>query len=106
MTPVTSETPTYVDMERTPSQGGSFYPPEVQEGGGYGTYIPGFPIQDSDARSIRTTASVGMKRSASVSKVMRRIRGEGTSWIHTAQRKKFTGGRIITGLLDGSDVWW
>lgn len=79
LTPVTSETPTYVDMERTPSQGGSFYPPEVPEGGGYGTYIPGFPIQDSDARSIRTTASVGVKRSASVSKVIRRIRGEGMS---------------------------
>lgn len=77
LTPVTCETPTYVDMERTPSQGGSFYPPEVPEGGGYGTYIPGFPIQDSDARSIRTTASVGVKRSASVSKVIRRIRGEG-----------------------------
>ncbi|KAI0094504.1 hypothetical protein BDY19DRAFT_880871 [Irpex rosettiformis] len=79
LTPVTSEVPSYVDMERTPSQGGSFYAPEVPEGGGYGTYIPGFPIQDSDARSIRTVASTNMKRSDSVSKVIRRIRGEGLS---------------------------
>lgn len=43
-------------------------------------YIPGFPIQDSDARSIRTAVSVSnVKRSASVSKVIRRIRGEGLS---------------------------
>ncbi|KAI0348150.1 hypothetical protein BDW22DRAFT_1424361 [Trametopsis cervina] len=79
LTPVTSEVPSYVDMERTPSQGGSFYAPEVPEGGGYGTYIPGFPIQDSDARSIRTTASTAIRRSDSVSKVIRRIRGEGLS---------------------------
>lgn len=77
LTPVTSEVPSYVDMERTPSQGGSFYAPEVPDGGGYGTYIPGFPIQDSDARSIRTTASTNMRRSDSVSKVIRKIRGEG-----------------------------
>lgn len=77
LTPVTSEVPSYVDMERTPSQGGSFYAPEVPEGGGYGTYIPGFPIQDSDARSIRTVGSTNLKRSDSVSKVIRRIRGEG-----------------------------
>ncbi|KAI0785293.1 hypothetical protein BC629DRAFT_1582350 [Irpex lacteus] len=79
LTPVTSEVPSYVDMERTPSQGGSFYAPEVPDGGGYGTYIPGFPIQDSDARSIRTTASTNMRRSDSVSKVIRKIRGEGLS---------------------------
>ncbi|THH30631.1 hypothetical protein EUX98_g3545 [Antrodiella citrinella] len=76
LTPVTSETPSYVDFERTPSQGGSIYSPETADGGGgYGTAIPGFPIPDSDARSIRTTTSI--KRSASVSKVIRRIRGEG-----------------------------
>ena len=45
------------------------------DGGLYGTTIPGFSIPE-DARSIRTTTSV--KRSASVSKVIRRIRGEGT----------------------------
>ena len=44
------------------------------DGGLYGTTIPGFSIPE-DSRSIRTTASV--KRSASVSKVIRRIRGEG-----------------------------
>ncbi|KAI0692977.1 hypothetical protein BC835DRAFT_1355522 [Cytidiella melzeri] len=79
LTPVTSEVPSYVDLERTPSQGGSFYAPEVPEGSGYGTYIPGFPIQDSDARSIRTAGSTNMRRSDSVSKVIRRIRGEGLS---------------------------
>jgi 1-phosphatidylinositol-3-phosphate 5-kinase len=45
------------------------------DGGLYGTTIPGFSIPE-DARSIRTATSV--KRSASVSKVIRRIRGEGT----------------------------
>jgi 1-phosphatidylinositol-3-phosphate 5-kinase len=44
------------------------------DGGLYGTTIPGFSIPE-DARSIRTSVSV--KRSASVSKVIRRIRGEG-----------------------------
>ncbi len=77
LTPVTSESPSLVEMERSASQGGSFYSPEAGESWGYGTYIPGFPIQDSDARSIRTNTSNGMRRSGSVSKVIRRIRGEG-----------------------------
>ena len=47
---------------------------ENMDGGLYGTTIPGFSIPE-DARSIRTSVSV--KRSASVSKVIRRIRGEG-----------------------------
>jgi 1-phosphatidylinositol-3-phosphate 5-kinase len=42
----------------------------------YGTTIPGFSIPE-DTKSIRTSVSV--KRSASVSKVIRRIRGEGMS---------------------------
>lgn len=42
----------------------------------YGTSIPGFAIPD-DARSVRTVAST--KRGASVSKVIRRLRGEGLS---------------------------
>ncbi|KAH9982757.1 hypothetical protein BGW80DRAFT_1264842 [Lactifluus volemus] len=46
------------------------------DGGIYGTTIPGFSIPE-DARSIRTTGSAN--RSASVSKVIRRIRGEGLS---------------------------
>ena len=84
LTPVTSETPSYVDLERTPSQGGSIYSPETADGGGgYATAIPGFPIQDSDARSIRTTTS--LKRSASVSKVIRRIRGEGELSLFTCK---------------------
>ncbi|KAI0361121.1 hypothetical protein OH77DRAFT_1417327 [Trametes cingulata] len=75
LTPVVSETPSYTgEYDRPPSRGG-FYGPETPDGGGYA--IPGFPIQDSDARSIRT--NVSFKRSASVSKVIRRIRGEGLS---------------------------
>ena len=98
LTPVTSETPSYVDFERTPSQGGSIYSPETADGGG--TAIPGFPMADSDARSIRTTTSV--KRSASVSKVIRRIRGEGkfsfSTWNELELIMCF---RVIERLLDG-----
>lgn len=50
---------------------------ETPDGGIFGTSIPGFPIQD-DARSIRTSHSLG-RSSSDVSKVMRRIRGEGMS---------------------------
>ncbi|KAI0334482.1 hypothetical protein GY45DRAFT_1431675 [Cubamyces sp. BRFM 1775] len=75
LTPVVSETPSYTgEYDRPPSRG-AFYGPDTPDGGGYA--IPGFPIQDSDARSIRT--NVSLKRSASVSKVIRRIRGEGLS---------------------------
>ncbi|KAI0718883.1 hypothetical protein C8T65DRAFT_637242 [Cerioporus squamosus] len=74
LTPVVSETPSYAGDDRPPSRGG-FYGAETTDGGGYA--IPGFPIQDSDARSIRT--NVSLRRSASVSKVIRRIRGEGLS---------------------------
>ncbi|TFK94955.1 hypothetical protein K466DRAFT_508385 [Polyporus arcularius HHB13444] len=74
LTPVVSETPSYAGDERPPSRGG-FYGADTTDGGGYA--IPGFPIQDSDARSIRT--NVSLRRSASVSKVIRRIRGEGLS---------------------------
>ncbi|EPT03489.1 hypothetical protein FOMPIDRAFT_1058729 [Fomitopsis schrenkii] len=78
LTPVVSETPSYdIDYDRPPSRSGSFYAPETPDGGMYGSAIPGFPIQDSDARSIRTQGS--LRRSASVSKVIRRIRGEGLS---------------------------
>lgn len=84
--PVTSEAPTFnagAEYDRPPSRG-YFYSPvtDTPEGGGYGTAIPGFPIQqDSDTRSIRTTNSI--HRSGSVSKKIRRIRGEGQA-IHTS----------------------
>ncbi|KAJ7508636.1 hypothetical protein B0H11DRAFT_2153074 [Mycena galericulata] len=72
LTPAQSEVPTYsVEYERSPSRSGMF-----SDGGIFGTSIPGFPIQD-DARSIKTTTS--LHRSNSVSKVIRRIRGEGLS---------------------------
>ncbi|KAI5124133.1 hypothetical protein M0805_000944 [Coniferiporia weirii] len=77
--PALSEIPTFnTDYEKPSNRNGLFHSPttESQEGGLFGTAIPGFPIQD-DARSIHTTAS--LKRSASVSKVIRRIRGEGLS---------------------------
>lgn len=77
LTPVVSEAPSYsAEYDRPPSRGGAFYPPvyESPDGGLFGTAIPGFPIQD-DARSVRTSTSI--HRSASVSKVIRRIRGEG-----------------------------
>ena len=85
LTPVTSELPRFDigaddDAMRPPSRGGLFYFPSAESisspdaGFMYGTSIPGFPIQD-DARSIHTTTS--LKRSGSVSKVIRRIRGEG-----------------------------
>lgn len=75
--PVVSESPTFnTEHDRPPSRGGFLYSPstETHDGGMFGTTIPGFPIQD-DTRSIHTNAS--LKRSASVSKVIRKIRGEG-----------------------------
>ncbi|KAG5718705.1 1-phosphatidylinositol-3-phosphate 5-kinase FAB1 [Termitomyces sp. T112] len=79
LTPAQSELPTYsVEFDRSPSRGGSFYSQlmETGESAPVATTIPGFPIQD-DTRSIKTTASI--HRSGSVSKVIRRIRGEGLS---------------------------
>ena len=76
LTPAHSEVPTYnVEDDRSPSRS-NFHSPvfETTEGVPSGYSIPGFPIQD-DARSIKTTAS--LHRSGSVSKIMRRIRGEG-----------------------------
>ncbi|KAF8910046.1 hypothetical protein CPB84DRAFT_1812789 [Gymnopilus junonius] len=79
LTPAQSEIPTYtVEYDRTTSQKAP-YSPAGWDGGDnalFGTSIPGFPIQD-DARSIKTTTS--LHRSGSVSKVMRRLRGEGLS---------------------------
>lgn len=78
LTPAQSELPTYtMDYDQSPSRKGIFFFPGMEQGdsgGPFATSIPGFPIQD-DARSIKTTAS--LQRSGSVSKVMRRIRGEG-----------------------------
>lgn len=77
LTPAQSELPTYnPEYERSPSRTGNFFSPSFDsaDGGLFGTSIPGFPIQD-DARSIKTTTS--LHRSGSVSKVFRRLRGEG-----------------------------
>ena len=78
LTPVTSEVPSFnLEYDRPPSSRGFFSSSVTENGDGpnYGVAIPGFPIQDSDARSIRTTIS--LHRQGSVSKTMRRIRGEG-----------------------------
>jgi 1-phosphatidylinositol-3-phosphate 5-kinase len=75
--PVVSESPTFNISTETPSTRAGrfgFITPDAAEGT-YGTAIPGFPIAD-DARSIKTSTSVGPKN-ASVSKVIRRLRGEG-----------------------------
>jgi 1-phosphatidylinositol-3-phosphate 5-kinase len=76
LTPVVSEAPSFsIEYDGTPTRNGSYTPVlETPDGGIFGTSIPGFPIQD-DARSIRTSTS--LNRSGSVSKVIRRIRGEG-----------------------------
>ena len=75
LTPAHSEIPTYtVEYERQMSQKTSNSPAvDFNDNILFGS-IPGFPIQD-DARSIKTSASI--HRSGSVSKVMRRLRGEG-----------------------------
>jgi len=76
VTPVVSEAPS-VD---TPfSRVGGLFGLAANDAaeGPYGTAIPGFPIDD--ARSIKTSTSLGHKKSTSVSKVIRRLRGEGLS---------------------------
>jgi hypothetical protein len=82
LTPVTSEAPSFNLEYDRPSSSKGFFPSSITENGdvpAYGVAIPGFPIQDSDARSIRTTISVN--RPGSVSKTMRRIRGEGVFFV-------------------------
>lgn len=76
LTPAQSEIPTFTiecDSSYT-HRNASPLVYEAGDNGASGTFIPGFPIQD-DARSVRTTTS--LHRSGSVSKVMRRLRGEG-----------------------------
>ena len=89
LTPVTSEAPSFnLEYDRPSSSRGFFSSSATENGDGpsYGVAIPGFPIQDSDARSIRTTISVN--RHGSVSKTMRRIRGEGMVFV--IPRVKYT----------------
>lgn len=90
LTPAQSELPTYtVDYDRPDNKAlyspgySPRYSPGLDTGESapfqFGTSIPGFPIPD-DARSIKTATS--MHRSGSVSKVMRRLRGEGKYFLH------------------------
>ncbi|KAH9081792.1 hypothetical protein EDB83DRAFT_2503024 [Lactarius deliciosus] len=79
LTPVVSEGLTFNSDFDSPISRVAFINPSASDGldgGLYGTTIPGFSIPE-DARSIRTAPSI--RRSASVSKVIRRIRGEGLS---------------------------
>ncbi|CAE6470557.1 unnamed protein product [Rhizoctonia solani] len=75
--PLVSFAPIAVEQPRYVAEG-AYSSPQTYEGieRMYGTSIPGFAIPD-DARSVRTVAST--KRGASVSKVIRRLRGEGLS---------------------------
>ncbi|KAB5595039.1 1-phosphatidylinositol-3-phosphate 5-kinase [Ceratobasidium theobromae] len=75
--PLVSFAPIAVEQPRYIAEG-AYASPQAYEGGegAYGTSIPGFAIPD-DARSVRTTAST--RRGVSVSKVIRRLRGEGLS---------------------------
>ena len=102
LTPVVSELPTLsLSTEALPTRGGrfGFITPDAGEGT-YGTAIPGFPIAD-DARSIKTTTSVGPKN-ASVSKVIRRLRGEGEHSIAYLSRA-IRGDLLVLGL--SRDYW-
>lgn len=74
LTPAQSEVPTFDNGQRT----GMPYSPYDWQGGSFGNSIPGFPIAD-DTRSIKTATT--LHRSHSVSKVMRRIRGEGACFV-------------------------
>ena len=100
LTPVVFEAPSFGhDSDRSPSRGAHLPPFYEAADGAVGTSIPGFPIQD-DARSIRTSTS--LNRSASVSKVIRRIRGEGTSEINIIHWfSLITLSRLVPRLLDG-----
>jgi 1-phosphatidylinositol-3-phosphate 5-kinase len=77
--PLVSFAPIAVEQPRYIAEG-AYVPPQAYDGaeGTYGTSIPGFAIPD-DARSVRTVAST--KRGVSVSKVIRRLRGEGEQWM-------------------------
>ena len=102
LTPVVSEGLTFnSDFDLSLSRG-AFISPSASDGldgGLYGTTIPGFSIPE-DARSIRTAPSV--RRSASVSKVIRRIRGEGEyKKSYRALREGLTVSRSVERLLDG-----
>lgn len=110
LTPAQSELPTYtVDYERpdnrtpySPVYSTRYSPGLDPSGDGpfqFGTSIPGFPIPD-DARSIKTTASV--HRSGSVSKVIRRLRGEGEKPHYIKVGCNIDDmHRFVAGLLDG-----
>jgi 1-phosphatidylinositol-3-phosphate 5-kinase len=83
LTPAHSEISTYTEYDRHISQKASNSPVDFGDGILFGS-IPGFPIQD-DARSIKTSASI--HRSGSVSKVMRRLRGEGKKLLRKTLQK-------------------
>ncbi|KAF8305006.1 hypothetical protein DL93DRAFT_2144921 [Clavulina sp. PMI_390] len=88
MTPVTSESRSYMnEPELMSAKSVEFSPFSFLNDEG-STSIPGFPIQD-DTRSVRTSNS--LKRFGSASKVIRRLRGDGLSkdyWMDDALCKE------------------
>jgi 1-phosphatidylinositol-3-phosphate 5-kinase len=86
LTPVTSESPFLHGQgfggghQHSGSNDYGFYSPldDTFGGGAFGTSIPGFPIAD-DARSVRTSLSISgnPQGKGGVSRVIRKIRGEG-----------------------------
>jgi 1-phosphatidylinositol-3-phosphate 5-kinase len=80
LTPVVSESPSYIPEVEVTSRAYAHHQKHAHTHSltdadvAYGTTIPGFPIPD-DVRSVRTVGS--LKRTESVSKIIRRLRGEG-----------------------------
>src|SRR5258708_6375029 len=100
MAPVISKIPTYLnDPEPPTSRNSDLRSGSPMEGDAINTGIPGFPIQD-DTRSVRTSHS--LKRHGTASKVIRRLRGDGTSILTQSPCciLRYLS-RLITGLLDG-----
>ncbi|KAG8834793.1 1-phosphatidylinositol-3-phosphate 5-kinase, partial [Serendipita sp. 399] len=89
VTPVISEAPSLQrDFESPVSRTGLFgFGTNDSTEGPYGTAIPGFPIAD-DARSIKTSTSIGHKKSASVSKDFLGITGWTTRHARNATTAK------------------
>lgn len=81
LTPIISEAPSLGHLHDGGSTRSGIGPSPIEPNDpAYGTTIPGFPIAD-DARSVRTTGSGNLQRTASVSKIIRRIRGEGWYYV-------------------------
>ncbi|KAH8835651.1 hypothetical protein DL96DRAFT_1575071 [Flagelloscypha sp. PMI_526] len=84
LTPAQPEVSTYIDsptFERSSSRMSNYTGGYMEDGyGTVGNVIPGFPMpREDDTRSIKTSTSLHRANSNSVSKAIRKIRGEGLS---------------------------